>query len=145
VVVSLKRKQRKSNVRGRILPEVSASVIGKLMRIGGFDQTIPVHLKRADDVIFYCEADARVAEQLGPLIFRNIRAHGLATYSRGKEGTWKLDHFKIQSYDLEALSDESFSVTMDKLRAIPGNEWNEVADPLEELRKLRHGEGKTTP
>jgi len=121
-----------------------ASVVGKLMRIGGFDKTIPVHLKRADDVIFYCEADALVAEQLGPLIFRNIRVHGLATYSRGKEGTWRLDHFKIQSYDPEALSDETFSVTMDKLRAIPGNEWNEVADPLEELRKLRHGEDKAT-
>jgi len=122
-----------------------ASVVGKLMRIGGFDKTIPVHLKRADDVIFYCEAEALVAEQLGPLIFRNIRVHGLATYSRGKEGTWRLDHFKIQSYDPEALNDESFSVTMDKLRTIPGNEWNEVADPLEELRKLRHGEGKATP
>src|SRR5208282_1413763 len=121
-----------------------ASIVGKLMSIGGFDETIPVHLKRADEVIFYCEANALVAEQLGPLIFKNIRVNGLATYSRGKEGAWKLDNFRIQSYDPEPLGDESFSVTMDKLRAIPGSEWNELADPLEELRKLRHGEGGTT-
>ncbi len=64
----------------------------------------------------------------------------MATYSRGKEGTWTLDHFKIQSYDPEPLSDDSFSVTIDKLRAIPGSEWIEIADPLEEVHKLRHGE-----
>ncbi len=119
-----------------------ASIVGKLMRIGGFDETMPVHLKRADDVIFYCDTSALVAEQLAPFLFKNIRVHGQATYSRGKEGAWKLDRFKIQSYDPDPLNDESFSVIMDKLRAIPGSEWNEVADPLEELRKLRHGEGE---
>lgn len=122
-----------------------ASVIGRLMRIGGFDKTIPVHLKRADDVIFYCETDARLAENLGPLIFKNVRVHGLATYSRGKEGSWTLDNFKIQAYDPEPLTDETFSATMDKLRAIRGNEWNEIADPLEELKRIRHGEEETTP
>ena len=31
----------------------------------------------------------------------------------------------------------------EKLREIPGNEWAEMADPLEELRKIRHGEEST--
>jgi hypothetical protein len=121
-----------------------ASIVGQLMRIGGFDETVPIHLKRADDTIFYCEANKLVAQQLGPLIFKNIRVNGVATYSRGKEGAWKLDRFKIQSYDPEPLNQDSFSVTMEKLRAIPGSEWNEISDPLEELRKQREGEGDTT-
>jgi hypothetical protein len=135
--------------RTRDLPQAygpireKASLVGEVKRVGGFGDTIPVHLQRADGVIFYCEADEMIAKQLAPLYRQTLRVHGLATYSRGKEGLWKLDNFKIQSFD-ENLSDDSFSATIEKLRAVPGSEWNEVADPLEELRKIRHGEDKTT-
>ena len=119
-----------------------ASVIGELKRVGGFDPTVPIHLQRTDGTIFYCEANEGIAKQLGPYLYRTIRVHGIAIYSRGKEGVWRIDHFKIQSFDEEPLSGESFSATLDKLRAISGNEWADVADPLEELRKIRHGEEK---
>jgi hypothetical protein len=121
-----------------------ASIVGELKRVGGFDPTIPIHLQRADGLVFYCDADELIAKQLAPFYSRIIRVHGLATYSRGKEGVWKVEHFKIQSFDPEPLSDESFSVTMERLRAIPGNEWAEVSDPLEELRQIRYG-GEKTP
>ena len=117
-----------------------ASVVGELKRVGGFDQTIPVHLQRVDGAIFYCEADPLIARQLAPLYSKMIRIHGMATYSRGKEGQWKIDHFKIQSFEPEPLSDENFSTTINKLRAIEGSEWPSVDDPLEELRRIRHGE-----
>jgi hypothetical protein len=121
-----------------------ASIVGELKRVGGFDPTIPIHLQRADGLIFYCDADELIAKQLAPFYSRVIRVHGLATYSRGKEGVWKVEHFKIQSFDPEPLSDESFSATMERLRAIPGNEWAEASDPLEELRQIRYG-GEKTP
>jgi hypothetical protein len=117
-----------------------ASVVGEIKRVGGFDQTIPIHLQRTDGAIFYCDADAMIAKQLAPLYSKMVRVHGMATYSRGKEGQWKVDHFKIQSFDPEPLSDESFSTTINKLKAIEGSEWPTIADPLEELRKIRHGE-----
>jgi hypothetical protein len=117
-----------------------ASIIGELRRVGGFDTTVPVHLQRRDGTIFYCEANESIAKQLGAYLYRSIRVHGIATYSRGKEGVWRVDHFKIQSFDEEPLSTESFSATLDKLRAIPGSEWADLADPLEELHKIRHGE-----
>jgi hypothetical protein len=119
-----------------------ASVIGELKRVGGFDPTIPIHLQRADGVIFYCDADANIAKQLAPFYSRVIRVHGVATYSRGKEGVWKTDHFKIQSFDPEPLSEEGFSATMERLRSVPGNEWATMTDPLEELRSIRDGEEK---
>src|SRR5208337_3057191 len=72
-----------------------ASVVGQLRRVGGFDPTIPIHLQRADGAIFYCDADDLIAKELAPFYSRTIRVHGIATYSRRKEGVWKIDHFKI--------------------------------------------------
>ena len=117
-----------------------ASVVGELKRVGGFDPTVPIHLQRADGAIFYCDADALIAKQLAQFYSKTIRVYGIATYSRGKEGVWKVDHFKVQSFDLEPLSDETFSTTMERLRSVPGNEWAELSDPLAELRKIRDGE-----
>lgn len=121
-----------------------ASVIGELKRVGGFDPSVPIHLKRTDGTIFYCQADEAIAKQLGQYLYQMIRVHGIATYSRGKEGIWIIDHFKIQSFDEDPLSGESFSAVIEQLRAIPGSEWPDIADPLEELRKIRHGEEENT-
>jgi hypothetical protein len=128
------------------LPEVyanireRASVTGVLKRVGGFDKTIPIHLLRQDEEIVYCEANESLAQQLAPFYSKPVRLHGIATYSRGNEGKWKMENFRIQSFDETKLIDESFTETMAKLRNIDGNEWADVADPLEELRKIRHGE-----
>jgi hypothetical protein len=116
-----------------------ASVVGVLKRLGGFDESIPVHLQRADGVIFYCDAAPSLAKELIPFYEKTIRVHGIATYRR-EDGMWKLERFRIQSYDPEPLVEEKLSDTIEKLRAIPGSEWNEIADPLEELSRLRHGE-----
>lgn len=122
-----------------------ASLVGILRRVGGFDKSVPVHLQRADEVIFYCDADEILAKQLAPYYSQTIRVHGIATYSRGKEGMWKLEHFKIQSFDTQPLSEDSFSKTIEKLKEIPGSEWDKITDPLEELHKLRHGEDQKKP
>jgi hypothetical protein len=116
-----------------------ASIVGVLRRVGGFDDSIPVHLQRADGVIFYCEAAPALAKELIQFYDKTVRLHGNATYFR-ENGTWRMDRFRIQSYDPEPLGVETLSVTIEKLRAIPGSEWNGMADPLEELRRLRHGE-----
>ena len=116
-----------------------ASIVGVLRRVGGFDESIPVHLQRADGAIFYCEAAPALAKELIHFYDKTIRLHGSATYYR-ENGIWRMDRFRIHSYDPEPLAGETLSETIEKLRAIPGSEWNEIADPLEELRKLRHGE-----
>jgi hypothetical protein len=116
-----------------------ASVVGVLKRVGGFDESIPVHLQRADGAIFYCEAAPSLAKELVPLYEQTIRVHGIATYYR-EAGLWKLERFRIQSYDPQPLGGDSLAETIEKLKAIPGNGWNEIDDPLEELRKIRHGE-----
>ena len=116
-----------------------ASLVGVLKRIGGFDDSIPVHLQRADGVVFYCEASPNLARELKDFYEKTIRVHGFATYYR-EDGKWRLEKFRIQSYDPEPLVNERLSETIEKLKAIPGNEWNDLADPLGELHKMRHGE-----
>ena len=116
-----------------------ASIVGVLRRVGGFDDSIPVHLQRSDGAIFYCEAAPGLAKELIRFYDKTVRLHGSATYYR-ENGTWRMDRFRIQSYDPEPLGPETLSETIEKLRAVPGSEWNEMTDPLGELRKLRHGE-----
>jgi hypothetical protein len=116
-----------------------ASVVGVLKRVGGFDESVPVHLQRADGRRVYCEAAPGLAKELLPFYEKMVRVHGIATYYR-EAGLWKLDKFRIHSYDPEPLAGDSLAETIEKLKAIPRNEWNEIDDPLEELRKIRHGE-----
>jgi hypothetical protein len=121
-----------------------ASLIGELKRVGGMDETVPVHLKRTDEVIYCCETTEAIAKQLAPMIYQTIRVHGMAYWLRDEHGTWKLDKFKIQSFDEKPLSGDSFSAMIERLRAIPDNGWTDVEDPLGELRKIRHGEENPT-
>ncbi len=120
-----------------------ATVVGVLKRLGGFDDSIPVHIERLDGRIFYCETSRSLARDLKPFYEEVIRVHGMATYRR-EQGQWKLEKFRIQSFDPEPIAGDSVEQTIAKLKAIPGNEWNEMNDPLEELRKLRHGEDAHT-
>ncbi len=122
-----------------------ASVTGTLVRVGGLDETVPIWLRRGEKEVFYCEANSLIAKQLAEFYEKPIRVHGIATWFRTPEGIWKLERMRIQSFDPEPLSEEGFAATIELLRAMPGNRWAEAADPLEELRKLRHGEDVTRP
>ncbi len=119
----------------------TASIVGKLIRIGGTDETIPIWLQREDEAMLYCEAKETVAEQLAPFYLKHIRVHGLGIWTRAETGAWKLEKFKIQSFDPEPIADRSVMSTIESLKAFP-NGWNDLEDPLEELRRLRRGEAK---
>jgi hypothetical protein len=116
------------------------SIIGRLRRVGGKGTTIPIWIERADREMFYCETSEYLSKQMRDLYLEIIRVHGVGTYIRHEDGAWEQTNFTIQSYDTDPLPDESIIATLDKLRAIEGNEWNELKDPLGELRRIRHGE-----
>jgi len=115
-----------------------ATLVGTLRRVGGFDESIPVHIQRADGEVFCCEVSRPLDKELSLLYDQTVRVHGLATYYRDN-GEWLMKKFHIQSYEPLPPA-PPFAETIERLRAIPGNGWNELDDPLEELRKLRHGE-----
>ncbi len=117
-----------------------ASLVGEIIRVGGTDESVPVWLERVDGERFYCDADKNIAQQLGHKLYVTLRLHGIATWRRDKKGKWTMDHFRIQSFDPEPLSDAGLIETIAALRAIPENGWLNVDDPLAELREIRHGE-----
>lgn len=116
----------------------SASVQGEVKRVGGEEPTIPVWLRDADGVLYCCDANKSIAKDLARRLFQEVRLNGIATYVRDENAKWQLLNFEIQSY--VPLGNESISSVISDLRAIPGNEWNAMDDPLDELRRLRHGD-----
>jgi len=117
-----------------------ATIVGKLRRVGGKGDTIPIWIERADRQMFYGETTELLSKQLSAFYLQIIRVHGVGTYFRNEDGVWAQDKFTIQSFDPVPLAEESIIATFDKLRAIDDNEWNQIKDPLAELRRIRHGE-----
>ena len=109
---------------------------GKLIRLGGRDDTKPVHLQDGDEV-HICNANSAVAKRLAQYYEQQIRVTGNGRWSRNEDGSWALEYFNIT--DVEELKDESLSVVIERLRQIPGNGWLKLADPLEELERIREG------
>ncbi len=131
------RKGHLSPVYGPI--KESAFVQGELKRVGGQEPTIPVHVLDSDGKWYHCWAKKPIAVQLASFLFQEVRLNGVATWQRDENSAWTLLEFEVQSY-IAPLSNETASSIFSELRAMPGNEWNDLADPLTELRRLRHGE-----
>ena len=116
-----------------------AEVDGVVVRVGGTDQTIPVHLQGANGEIFPCTVkDRAVARQLAGLLFEEpIRARGMGTWSRGADGRWKLKSMNIDGWDV--LDAASPLVLLDQLRAARGNGWLNIADVDTRMHRIREG------
>jgi hypothetical protein len=113
------------------------SLDGVLMKIGGTDDTIPVHLLY-EGKQYNCNANVEMARRLGHHLLQNpIRVHGKGKWYRNISGKWDLHWFDI--LDFEVLESLSLPDVVSELRAIPGNDLNTLKDPLGEMRKIRQG------
>lgn len=111
---------------------------GIIVRLGGIDETLPVHLVY-EGRTYICNASRDIVRQLGPHIWGEpIRAHGEGKWYRNTQGIWELQFFDIQSF--EPLQSTTLSEAVSALRAIPDNGLLSLKDPLAEMQKLRHGE-----
>jgi hypothetical protein len=111
---------------------------GMIVRLGGIDETLPVHLVY-EGRTYICNASREIVRQLGSHIWGDpIRVHGKGKWYRNAQGTWELQFFDIQSF--EPLQETTLSEAVAALRAIPDNGLMSLKDPLAEMHKLRHGE-----
>ena len=115
------------------------SIDGVPIRIGGKEEWVPILMEtQTGDVISGAYAKRAVARQIAAHLFTDVlRVHGRGRYHRTPEGVWLLDRFNITEF--EVLDSSPLQEVVERLRAIEGNEWLEVEDPLEELSRLRHG------
>jgi len=119
----------------RIIGPVTQSeyLDGQLFRIGGFDATIPVHLKEGDD-FHYCTANIEVARKLAPYLYgQTLRLFGIAYWYRYPNGHWRMDRFRIENF--EPLKDVPLREAVERLRSIPNEDWDENISDEVNLRK----------
>ena len=113
------------------------SLDGLLIKIGGKDETVPVHLQEGN-IVHICNATREMARRLAPQLFTStLRVHGTGRWERDAEGTWNLRRFSIT--DFQVLEDAPLSAVVTRLREVPGSGWKEMDDPYAELRRLRQG------
>jgi hypothetical protein len=111
---------------------------GIVVRLGGLQDWVPVHLQARDGGLSACLARKPMAQHLGKYIYdAELRVHGRATWFRIAE-SWHLERFYIHRFDL--LDDRPLSSVIADLQAVEGSEWPSVADPWAELRRIRAGE-----
>jgi hypothetical protein len=114
------------------------SVDGILVKIGGFDETVPVHLV-SEGRHYTCNTTREVARDLAHRLYGNpVRVHGKGKWYRNEHGKWELRWFNIKSFD--DLEGTSLSDVVSRLRAIPNNELSSLTDPLNEMQKIRKGQ-----
>ena len=118
----------------------AGSLDGMLIKIGGKDDTVPVHLQEGC-VTHICNATRDLACRLAPYLFTaTLRVHGTGRWERDAEGVWILRRFNIA--DFEVLDDMPLRAVVARLRGLPGNGWKAMDDPYAELQRLRHGPDK---
>ena len=113
------------------------SIDGLLIRIGGLEDLVPVHLKETEDTIHQCQANHQVARDLAPYLFgAPLRAFGNGTWFRDRDGHWQMKRFTIDRFTV--LRKDELRSTVERLRSISNNLRN-IEDPLAELEELRKG------
>lgn len=116
---------------------------GIVIRIGGKDQTIHIHLKDGDRVYACYTTSLEKAKELRPYLLeyeKPIRVSGKGKWNRSPGGDWELDQFKIS--DFEPLNNEELQQVLERMRQIPGSGWDKIDDPLGELDRIRKGPDK---
>ena len=112
---------------------------GVLIRVGGRDDTVPVHL-RDGDTIHMCNATRDMARRLAIHLYGpTLRVQGDGRWERDADGGWSMKRFNITEFD--ELDDAPLGEVVGRLRGVEGSGWKDIDDPSAELRRLRGLDG----
>ncbi len=111
------------------------SIDGEVVRVGGLQNVVPIMLKCEHDELSGCWANKTVAKALARRLFEPVRLFGTGRWNRNDEGKWKLDMFRVESFD--PLRDVPLSGALNEIRALQ-IDWDE--DAYDELIAIRNGE-----
>lgn len=109
---------------------------GKIIRIGGTGDPVPVVLESDERPLFGAYASRALARTLGQHLFGpELRFHGMGRWHRDDTGNWILDRFTINWF--EVLNQQALGDLVAHLRDVPGNAWRDIEDPWDELDRIR--------
>lgn len=109
---------------------------GMLIRVGGKDDTVPVHLQDRT-AIHICNATRDMARKLATHLYQGtLRVWGDGRWERDEDGKWILKRFDISKFKL--LDDAPLSQVVQRLWEVEGSGWRQFDDPLAEIQRLRH-------
>lgn len=113
------------------------SLEGVVIKLGGKDETVPVHLQERAGVVHKCNASKDTSKKLAPYYLNGfLRVHGSGRWLREETGVWRLIRFDIK--DFEILDETPLVDVVRKLQAVQGADWGD--DPEGDLLRLRLGE-----
>lgn len=116
----------------------AGSLQGKVIRLGGKQDIVPVEIQDVDGHIYLCRASRELARRLAREMFdQTIRAHGSGKWIRSGDGVWYVQDFMISSFEI--LDSDCLADVVNQLRGIPGA-WVEQDDSFERLEGIRRGE-----
>jgi hypothetical protein len=116
------------------------SLDGQLIRVGGKDETVPIHLRDGPVIHTGLSTSPEIARRIAPhYLGPTLRVFGNGTWFRDGNGVWTLRAFKIT--DFEVLDDTRLRDVVDRIHQVKGSTWNEVPDPVRQLLEERHGDG----
>ncbi len=115
------------------------TIDGQLIRVGGKDETVPVHLRDGAIIQTGLVCTPEIARRIAPHLYGpTLRVHGLGTWFRTGAGAWELRNFRIN--DFEVLDEAPLLTVVGNLRKVKGSDWGELPDPMRALLAERHGD-----
>lgn len=108
------------------------SIDGEVVRVGGFQNVVPILLRCEGEELPGCWANKSIAKALAHKLFEPVRLFGTGRWNRNDEGKWKLDIFRVESF--APLKDVSLSEALTEIRTIEGD-WG--AGSFSELVLMR--------
>jgi hypothetical protein len=121
--------------RTRVPPErygpfrEAGSLDGVVIRVGGRADKIPVLIMDAHGAEYACSTSVELSKQLAAH-YRGatVRVHGVGRWVREGSGSWTLQDFAIERFDV--LDDAPLTTVVAALRAVEGGEWGDEAASL---------------
>jgi hypothetical protein len=136
VILELNQTPKRQAEREYVVPD-TGTIDGVVVSIGGIDDTVHVRIQEASGAVWSVALrDMQVARRFAAC-FRSdpirVMVHG--TWKRTAEGAWEPHNLFADGF--EELDDSSARAVMDSLRAIPGNGWSDMDDPVAFWKDVR--------
>ena len=116
----------------------AGEINGRIIKVGGRDDTIPVSLRTPDGTIVNCTASVEMARKLKQYLLEPIDVIllGEGKWKRTEKGSWETVDFRI--IEVTEMNFDTLDSELEQVRSA-GSGWDAIEDVTGELERLRYG------